>query len=570
MNPPKNLWRIWETNAINFPHRDAVIHWQFEQTPKRISWKELIDTANIFAFYLRDNGIKKSDICAIIMRHHPSFYSLYMAVVSIGAIPSILAFPNPRLHPDKFRHGLEGMAEHSGLDWILTEKELEEIVSPLVLGERSSIRGIHFPLSWNLGIVLSKEKLEELNTLRNDIRFKDPLLLQHSSGTTGLQKPVMLSHKAVVNHVEIVSKAMKISEQDKIITWLPLYHDMGLIGTFHIPLALAVPFVQIDTFEWVNVPTMMLDSVHKEKGTLAWLPNFAYNLMAGKIHKDELEGLDLSSLRMLINCSEPVRYESHNKFYHTFREYGLSEKVFGCSYAMAETTLVVTLTEPGKPLAIICADRDSLANGILKKVDESLPHRKCVSSGKVIEGCEVKVVDEKRISLEDGKIGELAISSISMFDGYRNYPEKTKEVLDNGWYYSGDYGFRNEDEIYVIGRKKDIIIVAGKNIYPEDIEDITSKVDGVIPGRVIALGEFDEEAGTELISVIAETNINDASQKKKLKLNIMQDCISADINISAIYLVPPRWLIKSSSGKPSRKSNRERISISEERSKWKV
>jgi acyl-CoA synthetase (AMP-forming)/AMP-acid ligase II len=154
-----------------------------------------------------------------------------------------------------------------------------------------------------------------------------------------------------------------------------------------------------------------------------------------------------------------------------------------------------------------------------------------------------------------------------MFDGYRNYPEKTAEALQEGWYYSGDLGFKFNDEYYVIGRKKDIIIVAGNNIYPEDVEDSVSKVKGVIPGRVIAFGEEDSEIGSEQISVIAETNGRGESEQKQIKTDIIKAGMTMDISIRKIYLVPPRWLIKSSAGKPSRKANRERI-LNKEEIKW--
>ena len=154
-----------------------------------------------------------------------------------------------------------------------------------------------------------------------------------------------------------------------------------------------------------------------------------------------------------------------------------------------------------------------------------------------------------------------------MFDGYRNYPEKTTEVLQDGWYYSGDYGFKHNDEYYIIGRKKDIIIVAGINIYPEDIEDAVSKVEGVIAGRVVAFGEEDIELGSEQISVIAETNIANDNEQKKLKMKIIKAGMDIDITIKKIYLVPSRWLIKSSAGKPGRKANRERI-LNKEEIKW--
>ena len=156
-------------------------------------------------------------------------------------------------------------------------------------------------------------------------------------------------------------------------------------------------------------------------------------------------------------------------------------------------------------------------------------------------------------------VGEIAIFSVSMFDCYRNYPEKTADVLEDGWYYSGDYGFLYNDEYYIIGRKKDIIIVAGNNIYPEDVEDTVSKVEGVLPGRVVAFGTDDVALGTDVLSVIAESNAESHDDRKHLKVRIQEAGLKNDMAITKVYLVPGRWLIKSSAGKPSRKANKERI-----------
>jgi acyl-CoA synthetase (AMP-forming)/AMP-acid ligase II len=226
---------------------------------------------------------------------------------------------------------------------------------------------------------------------------------------------------------------------------------------------------------------------------------------------------------------------------------------------MAETTLAATQTEPGKFITELAVDRNKLANGIVELGDDDSSSRICVSSGKPVDCCEIRIVDEKRNSIKDDLVGEIAIKSISMFDGYRNYPEKTAEVISNGWYFTGDYGFKHKDEFYVIGRKKDIIIVAGKNIYPEDIEDAVNQSIGVIPGRVIAFGEEDQKMGTEQVSVVAETKSETESEKNLIRMNMLKSAMAIDINIHKIYLVPPRWLIKSSAGKPSRKANKEKL-----------
>jgi acyl-CoA synthetase (AMP-forming)/AMP-acid ligase II len=422
---------------------------------------------------------------------------------------------------------------------------------------------MHFSLEWDLNYRDAKIE-SELREIRKNREGTDAFLLQHSSGTTGLQKPVLLSNRAVLEHVDNYAEAIDFSQEDKIVSWLPLYHDMGLIAAYHLPLAYGITSIQIDPFEWVLVPSLVLEAISKEKGTVAWLPNFAYNMMADKIADDELEGFTLDSWRLVINCSEPVRHESHVRFFNRFKSYNFKQSALSACYAMAETTYAVTQTIPGTIPVELSLDRQMLAQGLVETTEDMGKARICVSSGKVIKGCQVRIVDENRKDLPVGKVGEIAISSVSMFDGYRNYPEKTAAVLEDGWYYSGDYGFVYNDEYYVIGRKKDIVIVAGNNIYPEDVEDTVSKVEGVLPGRVVAFGFDDETLGTEVLAVLAETNLETHEDKKHLKVRLQEAGLKNDMAISKVYLVPPRWLIKSSAGKPSRSANKGRIMESNE------
>ncbi|OGR83713.1 MAG: hypothetical protein A2901_07270 [Elusimicrobia bacterium RIFCSPLOWO2_01_FULL_54_10] len=541
------LWRRWGLNAQSYPNRDAIIHWTAEQSPFRWTWSKLLESAQKHAQNISDAGIRKGDVCALIIPHHPEFYPLYMAVVALGAIPTVLQYPNPRIHPEKYRQGLEGMSRHSGLDWILTEKALEEKLVPSVSRPGSTIKGLLFPLEKNAGKSKNLKIPDEIERIQSKISVSDECLLQHSSGTTGLQKAVTLSHEAVLGHVDTYAKSIGIGESDKIVSWLPLYHDMGLIAAFHLSLARAVPLVQMSPFDWITAPSLLSDAVSKESGTISWLPNFAFNLMADKIHEDELTGVNLGSWRMVINCSEPVRRESMSKFLEKFKSYGLKEQSLSAAYAMAETVFAATQCVPGKQPREISLDRGSMAAKI------------CVSSGKAVTGCKIRVVDDIGKDVPDGEVGELAIRSKFMFQGYRNNPDATRQALREGWYYSGDYGFRDQDEYFIVGRKKDIIIVGGNNIFPEDIEDAVTAVAGVIPGRAVAYGAADPDLGTEQVHLIAETNASDENEKKSIRAGIMSAAAAIDVTLRKIHLVPPRWLIKSSSGKPARKANRERM-----------
>jgi fatty-acyl-CoA synthase len=476
-----------------------------------------------------------------------------MAVASLGAIPAVLAYPNSRLHPDKFRAGLTGMSRQSGLDWVLTERELEEAIARLVAQPDGTVRGMLFPLEWSEASTREGDGQPHLGSSPDA-----PCLLQHSSGTTGLQKAVVLSHRAVLEHVRRYGESIDIRPDDRVVSWLPLYHDMGLIAAFYLPLTLGLPVVQLDPFEWVAAPGLLLEAISKESATLSWLPNFAYNLMADRIRDDDLAEVRLDTIRMLINCSEPVRADSHEKFFQRFGRLGLRREALSACYAMAETTFAVTQSMPGAEAHQLTLDRDQLARNRVAPAEPASPARRCVSSGTPVSGTEIRIIDEAGVDLPDGRIGEIAIRSVSLFDGYRNNPRKTAEVLVGGWYLSGDYGFRHERELYVIGRKKDLLIVAGKNIYPEDIEDALAHVPGVLPGRVVAFGLEDMASGTEQVCVVAETAVDAPDEHRRLRLAVMRAGMDIDVTISRVYLAPPRWLIKSSAGKPSRQANKER------------
>ncbi len=542
------LWDVWRRNAERQPEADAVIHWQAGERPIRWSRARLLARAASYGSLLRAHGIRPGDVCALMFRHHPSFYPLYLGVVHAGALPAVLAYPNPRLHPEKFQAGLLGMAAHSGLDWILTERDLEPGVAPAVR-PGGPIRGVLFPLEWT-----------ELSHHEQPYRGapSSPCLLQHSSGTTGLQKAVTLSHDMVLGHVRRYAAAIDAAPGDRVASWLPLYHDMGLIAAFHLPLALGIPLVQLDPFEWVVAPALLFQAMAAERATLAWLPNFAYNLMAERIHAEDLEGVRLEHVRLLVNCSEPVRLDAHERFIRRFAALGLKWEALSTCYAMAETTFAVTQAPPGRPPVVLPASRRALARGRYGQAIDPEDLRACVSCGRPIADCRLRIVDEVGNDLPEGSAGEILVASASLFSGYRGNRAATAAVLEGEWYRTGDLGFLLGGECFVIGRKKDVIIVAGNNIYPEDVEDAVNAVPGVIPGRVVAFALDDERYGTESVAVIAETQLRAGAALQGLRRAIVTAAMAADVTLSRVYLAPPRWLLKSSSGKPSRRANAER------------
>ncbi len=546
------LCDVWRRHRDASPEREAIVHWSADSEPFRWSWDRLVERSERFAALLTAAGVRRGDVCALVLRHHRDFYPLYMGIEALGGIPAVLAYPNPRLHPDKFRQGLSGMAQRSGIEWLLTQSDLDGTVRDLTSAPGSTIKGILFPFEWEEQA--RGHSFADVSQLNPDV----PCLLQHSSGTTGLQKPVMLSHRAVLTHLHHYGRTLGLNSTDRVVSWLPLYHDMGLIAAFHLPLAYGIPAIHIDPFEWIAVPSLFLTAASRERATIAWMPNFAYNVLADRVDDDELDGVRLDSLRLLINCSEPIRAESHARLLARFECLGLHAESLATCYAMAETTFAVCQSVPGEIPPRVVSSRSALARGQFVSTAEGEESRTCVSSGRPIPDCEVEILDQSGDRVGDARIGELVVRSSSMFDGYRNNPEQTTAVLKHGWYHTGDLGFCLGEDYYIIGRSKDLIIVAGKNIYPEDVEDAVSSVDGVLPGRVVACGIENATFGTDDIWVIAETTFA-AEDRAALRLSVLRAGMAIDVTINRVELVEPRWLIKSSAGKPSRRANIERL-----------
>jgi len=390
---------------------------------------------------------------------------------------------------------------------------------------------------------------------------EDIVLLQHSSGTTGLQKGVALSHQAVLNHMDAYTKALRLNADDVIVSWLPLYHDMGLIACFLMPVLMGVPLVLMSPFDWVRAPYRLFQSVSRYKGTLSWLPNFAYNFCAQKVRDRDMEGLDLSSWRIITNCSEPVRWESHQSFYQRFQAYGLRQNVLQCSYAMAENVFGVTQTPSDSTPLTDELDREAyISERLARPPVADRPSLRMLSSGKPLPNVQIRILDEKGHDLPDRVIGEIALHSNCMLTGYYNRPDVTEKAFKDGWYLTGDYGYTLAGDVFVAGRKKDMIIVGGKNVYPQDLEMLSYEVPGIHAGRAVAFGIFDEKSGTEEVVIVAEVDTEDADERQKIADTLRQHITrNSAIALRYAHIVGKKWILKTSSGKTARSANREKF-----------
>ena len=520
-----------------------------------ITYRKLIWESAKYSKALKNAGVVHGDIVVLILQHSLDLVFAYFGTILLGAVPSIMPFLTEKLLPEKYQKDLCSLIETTKPAAIITYEDFNPVIA--TFKDTNSIKAILMTEEVGRfdGENINHSIFLGLNNDPNEI-----VLLQHSSGTTGLQKGVALSHAAVINQLASYQEAIQLNKSDVIVSWLPLYHDMGLIASFLMPILSGIPLVLMSPFDWVRAPHKLLCAVSDYHGTLCWLPNFAYNFCTQKIREADLEDVDLSTLRAVINCSEPMRYESHRMFYERFKRYGFRESALATSYAMAENVFAVTQGGINKPITYDCIDlerfqREKIAipvkNGYLPMV--------MVSAGAPIKNTEVKIVADDGGELPERHIGEIWIRSDCMLTEYYNRPDETRKSIDAGWLKTGDLGYMANGELYVSGRKKDLIIVGGKNIYPQDIENVVMEVKGIHPGRAVAFGVYNKDKGTEDVVVVAELEPSYAEKKETIEEEIRKHVTqNTAVALQNVFLVDTKWLIKTSSGKIARSANKEK------------
>jgi acyl-CoA synthetase (AMP-forming)/AMP-acid ligase II len=524
------------------------------QEDQAITYRDLLRGANGWAELYRQNGIQPGEVIVLIMQHSVELVYAYWGAMIHGAIPSILPYLTEKLSPDRYRSDLESLVGITRPAAIVTYPEFEAEVRS-ALHEGDSVRAV----------ILTGNDTPvdpDFNTLGGMTRQpEEVVLLQHSSGTTGLQKGIALSHRSVFNQLDCYSKTLNATPADVIVSWLPLYHDMGLIACFLMPVLYGIKVVMMSPFDWVRGPYRLLQSVTKYKGTLTWLPNFAFVFSAEKIRERDLEGVDLSSWRAVINCSEPVRIAAQEKFIERFTAYGLNPSAPATSYGMAENTFSVTQGGMGLPMSVDVVDLEAVQmDWEARPASDGRQSIRMLSSGKPISNTQVRVFGTDGNPLPERKIGEIGIQSDCMLTGFFHRDDLTKKAfIDGGWYLTGDYGYMVNGELFVTGRKKDLIIVGGKNIYPADLEQLAMEVKGVHPGRLVAFGVFNDESGTEEVVIVAEVDTEDQAEKDAIANEIRKTVTKGSaVALRHVYMVPKKWIVKTSSGKTARPANREK------------
>lgn len=537
------------------PDDASIILQQAGEPDLAITYAKLWSGAERYARTYWGRGVKPGSAIILILQHGVDLVYGFWGAVIAGVIPSIMPFLTEKLSPEQYRNDLKALIGVTRPRAVVTYPQFEAQVREAIGGDAE------------VEIILSSEATQDASwpppgSIGNSLASpNDIVLLQHSSGTTGLQKGVALTHQAVFNQLLAYGGALGLREDDVVVSWLPLYHDMGLIAGFLMPILSGIPLVLSSPFDWVRAPWRLLHAVSHYRGTLSWLPNFAYNFMSQKIRDRDVAGIDLSSWRAVINCSEPVHWESHRAFHQRFGAYGLMWNALQTCYAMAENVFGVTQSDVGGEPAVEDLDRAAfMEERVARAVQPGRPAIRMMSSGRPISNTQVRILDDGGSALPDGTIGEVALQSNCMLAGYYHRPDADKAAFHDGWYLTGDYGYLSGGELYVAGRKKDLIIVGGKNIYPADLEALSYEVPGIHAGRSVAFGVFNAELGTEDVYMVAETDSDNESRQNELAELLRQHVTkNSAVALRHVRVVGPKWILKTSSGKTARAANRDKL-----------
>lgn len=540
--------------------RPFVISWIDEDERETLTFAEFRQRARLQAAFLRERGVTAGDRVVIIMPQGAVAMTAFVGAMMLAAVPTFLAYPNFKVEPAKYRAGLAGVTANLKAKAVIIDAEFPvEMIECVTLSDQTAL------LRMQTATPARPADCADVigGGQAPPIRPESLAFIQHSAGTTGLQKGVALTHAAVLRQLESLSGALKINpESDIVYSWLPLYHDMGLIACFMLPMVCHIPVVMQLPLDWVMHPETMLEIINEYKCTLAWMPNFAFQFVPRRTPQSRWGQHDLSSLRALINCSEPVRASSMLEFRKAFH---LRDRVLQSSYAMAENVFAVTQSDIDRDSGPACLWADGKCfrseHRIVPVADAAPGAIAFTSSGRLLPGHEVRIVSESAAPFDDGYVGEVCIRSDCLFNGYYNRPDLTAEAIDDGWYHSGDLGFCWSGELYVVGRKKDLLIVGGENIYPQDIEEIVGGHPAVHDGRVIAMGLYNPDLGTEDIVVVAELEREDLlAGASEIEAEIRSRVVAGmGVAIRTIFLKPPKWIVKSTAGKAARSATREKL-----------
>lgn len=518
---------------------------------KIIDYGGLYEAAIAVAKGLINLDLQPKQTVAIMLPSSEEFFYAFFGVLIAGGIPVPIYPPFRASKLEEYMRREASILTNAETPILITFPEVEKL-SKLLKTFVTPLKHVT-----TISKLLSYQYSKSIST---KIKPDDAALIQYTSGSTGDPKGVVLTHHNLIENIKTLGQAIDVQPTDVFVSWLPLYHDMGLIGAWLGTLYHGVPVTIMSPLTFLTHPEKWLWAIHYHRGTLSAAPNFAYELCLSRISEKKLEGLDLSSWRMAFNGAEAVYPNTIRRFYEKFKKYGLSETAMCPVYGLAENTVGLCISDVYAKPIIDRIKRDKLdkEQHAVPVTDPDEPYHEIVNCGTPIANHDVRIVNDDNEELPDRHVGHLQFRGPCMMQGYYRRPEATAKITHDSWYDSGDFAYMVDGGVYITGREKDVIIKAGRNLYPQEVEEIVGDLDNVRKGCVVALGVRNSKKGTEQFIVIAETHAKEKFQIREIQSDIVETvATSMGLPPDEVVIVPPGTILKTSSGKLQRNATKQ-------------
>ena len=514
------------------------------QIARVLPFSELRDAAIATAHRLIADGLHAEDRVAIIAETGPEFAALFFGCIYAGVWPVPLPLPTSFGGRESYIDQIKVQLESSDPARLFFPAELASMAG--AAAEAAGVQG----LDWESFAAREAPAAPLATPAPDDIAY-----LQYSSGSTRFPHGVVITHRALLNNLAAHSHGMEVRETDRCVSWLPWYHDMGLVGCLLSPVANQVSTDYLKTEDFARRPLAWLDLISRNQGTtLSYSPTFGYDICARRMSSQSKvsERFDLSRWRVAGNGADMIRPDVMQAFVDAFAEAGFQAKGFLPSYGLAEATLAVSIMPPGEGIVVELVEETLLAGGGPGERDRPQRYRSIVNCGKPVRDMEVAIRGDSGETLGECEIGKVYCRGPSVMVGYFRDEEATRACLDEGgWLDTGDMGYLSDGYVYIVGRAKDMIIINGKNHWPQDIEWAVEQLPGFKAGDIAAFA-ITTPGGEETPAVLVQCRTSDLSERGRLR-DAIRDRVRAITGINCVIeLVPPRTLPRTSSGKLSR------------------
>lgn len=536
MRKAKNVWE-GVVEGVQRSRRGLII---LEEDGERVFGpEELIRAARKTASGLAKVGVKPGDRVGIMAQTTPHTVLTFLGCWAAGAVAVPLPLPMRAVDPASFMEQ--------------SRRRLEKVGAEIL-----ALPGNFLPLVGGMGegfrLVAMEELPGEEESHPSPAGKDDLALVQFTSGSTSEPRGVVLTHGNILANARAIADKIDAGPHDTVVSWMPLYHDMGLIGFLITALGAGCTLVLMSPQRFVADPSLWLRAVSDYRATITGGPNFAYALSTRVLRSGRLEGADLSSLRLALNGAEPIDPQVLDEFVEAGSAYGLRPEVPYPVYGLAEATLAVTFPEPGKKY-----HTDHVSRRGIEERGKALPcdpaggdSRGLVSLGEPLRGLEVRIIRDDGGIASEREIGEVCVRGPSLMQGYWGDAAATAEALRGGWLHTGDLGYLAGGNLFLVGRIKDMVIIGGRNLFPEDVERCAERVEGMRKGNAVAFGVATSR-GRERLILVGETRLScpQAARKTAEEVSLL---VREEIGVPVreVVLVPAGSLPKTSSGKKRR------------------